>query len=363
MTVEQLRHHYEEYPYPHYPIFASIRTADTCHLNLEAIWTYFNHKLPPLDSRRILIAGCGTFAPYPFAVANPKTEILAIDLSKSSLNRARLHCALHRFFNLKFEKMDLCKLDSAWGKFGFIDAFGVLHHLDNPFFGLKSLAERLTTDGIMRIMIYSRHSRREEESIRRALRLLKITNLKRVQELLTSAPQGSRLYDFANSSIETSDKSEIADALLHPQVHTFVIDELVELIKSAGLSILRFGHNGALPNPENEIIRLKSMEKERISPGNFVLYLGKNRPKPLKSDKTVISLNNCLLKEVSRFTFGVTTLHSNFAINNPVVISPKTRSFLRLFRKPVPWHTLSEDVKKQVKLYHEAFILLHYAQE
>ena len=79
---EAVRHHYEEYPYPSYSLVASVRRCDTYALNLEAIWARFNGSLPPTEARRILIAGCGSFSPYPFAVANPRIPITALDLSR-----------------------------------------------------------------------------------------------------------------------------------------------------------------------------------------------------------------------------------------------------------------------------------------
>ena len=81
--------HYQSYPYPHYPLIASVRRCDTYALNLEALWARFNRSLPPPEAKRILIAGCGTFAPYPWAVANPDVPIIALDLSERSLRRAR----------------------------------------------------------------------------------------------------------------------------------------------------------------------------------------------------------------------------------------------------------------------------------
>jgi len=78
---DAVRRHYDLYPYPHFPLLASVRRRDTYALNLVSLWTRFNGELPPRSVRRILIAGCGSFAPYPFALANPGTEITAPDKS------------------------------------------------------------------------------------------------------------------------------------------------------------------------------------------------------------------------------------------------------------------------------------------
>ena len=176
--------HYENYPYPSYPLIASVRHCDTYALNLKALWARFNNTLPPLEAEQILIAGCGTFAPYPMAVANPDVSITALDLSKKSLRRARLHCLLHGKRNVTFRCGDLSEPNVIGDHFGLIDSFGVLHHMTDPLAGLKILARHLVPGGIVRIMLYSRYARREEESIRRAFRLLGIKSPDSARQLL-----------------------------------------------------------------------------------------------------------------------------------------------------------------------------------
>src|SRR6185369_9405136 len=194
---EAVRRHYEMYPYPHYPLLASVRRCDTYASNLAALWSRFNGELPPPQAARILIAGCGSFAPYPFALSNPGTAITALDLSAKSLRRARLHCLLHGLGGVEFLAGDLCHPGALQGQFGLIDAYGVLHHLEDPLTGLRTLAGRLVPGGILRVMVYSSYTRSEEESIRRALRLLKVTEPAAVQALIRRAAPDSRLRRFA----------------------------------------------------------------------------------------------------------------------------------------------------------------------
>ena len=105
---DRVRRHYELYPYPKYPLLASVRRYDTYAGNLAALWSRFNGELPPPAARRLLIAGCGSFAPYPFSLANPATAVTALDLSAQSLRRARLHCLLHGVGGVEFTAGDLC---------------------------------------------------------------------------------------------------------------------------------------------------------------------------------------------------------------------------------------------------------------
>ena len=273
---DAVRRHYELFPYPHYPLVASVRRCDTYTLNLTALWTRFNGTLAPRAAMRILIAGCGSFAPYPFALANPDAHITALDLSRPNLRRARLHCALHGRRNVTFRCGDLLDPAAVDGRFGLIDAYGVLHHLEDPLAGLQALGTRLTEGGILRVMVYSRYARRQEESIRRAFRLLGVHEPAVARRLMARSRPGSRLRGFMDASDEAACESGLADALLHPCVHTFRIDAFMELVRQSGLMPLLFAHEGALEDTGQEIGRIRRLEEAGQSPGNFILYLGRS---------------------------------------------------------------------------------------
>ncbi|MBC7964148.1 MAG: methyltransferase domain-containing protein [Steroidobacteraceae bacterium] len=355
-----VQRHYQSYPYPHYPLLASVRRCDTYALNLEALWIRFNRSLPPPATRNILIAGCGTFAPYPCSIANPTAVITALDLSESSLKRARLHCLLHGCRNILYRCGDLLDRDSIAGSYGLIDSYGVLHHLSDPLAGLKSLAEHLMPGGIMRIMLYSRYARREEEAIRHALQLLKIRKPDDVRKLLQRARPGSRLASYLAAADETATDSGLADALLHPRVHTYRVDELLEMIAQAGLQPLLFAHPGAIENVPEEIERLRLLEKERRSPGNFVLYLGRQTADPhLKVRDSLIVLNPCLVQSVSRFTLGTVHIPARIGCSN-TPLRRSDRRFLRQFIAPLRRSILAGDLTEIVASYKRQLFLLEY---
>jgi len=357
---DAVRRHYELHPYPVYPLLASIRKCDGYALNLEALWSRFNGSLPPAGTGKILIAGCGSFAPYPFSVANPKANIIALDLSRRSLARARLHCLLHGRRNVSFQSGDLLDPAVAPGPFSLIDAYGVLHHLSDPLEGLKALARRLVEGGVLRLMVYSRYARAGEESIRRAFRLLNVRDIATAKRLLARSRPGSRLARFREESSEAAFDSGLADALLHPCVHTFRIDELIELVSRSGLEPLLFAHDGALEEVDREVERLRAMESERRSPGNFVLYLGKkNSGSSPDSGEPLLRLNPCLAGSVGRLQFGPTRIAGRLGRENPP-LGRKERGFLRRFIAPVPLSSLSTDDRAAAEVYIRAFFLLQY---
>ncbi len=355
-----VQEHYELYPYPRYPLLASVRRSDTCHLNLDALWARFNGQLPVGEARRILIAGCGSFSPYPFALANPDAAITALDLSERSLRRARLHCLLHRCRNITFARGDLLDPGSVNGQFGFIDAYGVLHHLRDPAGGMTALAGRLTEGGIMRVMLYSRYARRAEESIRRALRLLKIGDTATLKPFLKRARQGSRLREYLENASEARFEAGLADALLHPQVTTYRIDGLLEAVRGAGLTTLLFAHSGAGEDVAEEIRRIREMEGEQDSPGNFILYLGKGEAPPAPpTGETLVSLNPCL-----RGALGGIRLSRPDLPDRPGhgfrSLDRRERAFLRRFAEPLPRKELTPAEQAMVTVYSKALLLLQY---
>lgn len=355
-----VRHHYELYPYPDFPLVASVRRYDTYSLNLESLWSRFNGQLPPAGAKKILIAGCGSFAPYPFALANPGVPITALDLSRRSLNRARMHCLLHGKFSVDYCCGDLTDSGICDSSFGMIDAFGVLHHFQYPQAGLKALANRLCDGGIIRIMVYSRYARREEESIRRAMRLLGVHDTATLKALIARSHPDSRLRLYAGSSSEARFDSGLADALLHPCVRTYRIDELMELVHGSGLTPLLFAHRNALERVEDEVARVRSMEEQRMSPGNFILYLGRTvRGACRENSESLVQLNPCLKGSLGGFRLGPLHIASRTG-HETEPLDRSRRRFLRRFTRPLRWSALDEKTRAEAEKYIAALFLLRY---
>ena len=226
--------------------------------------------------------------------------------------------------------------------------------------GLRALEARLAPGGILRIMLYSRYARREEESIRRAFRLLAIGDAVSARNLIKRSAKGYRLRAYAEASDEAGFDAGLADALLHPCVRTFRIDELLELVGDAGLEPLQFAHFGALQHIDDELQRLRQLETERKSCGNFVLYLGRAATKSCRdSGDNFVRINPCLSGVVGPLQMGTVTLPARLGFENPP-LGWRERSFLRSFRTPVALDYLDSKALAAVTVYKKALFLLQY---
>jgi SAM-dependent methyltransferase len=355
---DPIRMHYETHPYPYFSYLASVRTCDTYALNVDTVWALANGSVPVSVNRRILIAGCGSFSPYPTSLANPDAEIVALDLSRANLRRARNHALLHGRRNIHYVQGDLLDATTAPGPFSLIDAYGVLHHLPDPLAGLKALERRLAAGGIVRIMVYSRQARQEEESIRRALRLLGVRDMNGLRRLTKRVKKGSRFSAYLENAPEARHPSGLADALLHPRVVTFTVDRLLQLCSDAGLRPLMFAHQGAASGVAEEVERLRKIEREGTLSSNFTLYLVRmNHHTPAPVELSRLVLNPALRPSVRMLQVGTPIVAPKLGRPNPP-LDRSTRAFLRTFITPRPTALLDGEERKFAELFRQALFLV-----
>jgi 2-polyprenyl-3-methyl-5-hydroxy-6-metoxy-1,4-benzoquinol methylase len=351
MSFGEVTGHYERHPYPHYPLLASVRRYDTYAMNLTALWARFNGELLPEKEGKILLSGCGAFAPYPMALSNPGAEITGLDLANHNLQRARLHCLLHRRFNVRFLQGDFLDPAVTPGPFHFIEAIGVLHHLDDPAAGMRALEQRLLPGGILKVMVYGRYARQEAESIRRAMRLLKVRDVASIKRMLKRAAPDSRLRRYVDAAWEAKNDSGLADLFLHPNVKTYRIDEFMETVGQSGLKPLLFTHLDALADPQQEIIRLRELDRRRETRANIICYLGRDCKGAVSpSADSSLLLNPALQEAVSLFSLAAPTPIDRLGHDNPR-LTWRVRRFLRRFRKPVPEVSLTVTERQQAEEY------------
>jgi len=194
--------------------------------------------------RRILIAGCGT-GQHAIATARhfPDAQVLAIDLSLSSLAYAKRKSLELGVTNIEYAQADLLALHSLPERFEQIEASGVLHHLEDPFEGWRVLAALLAPGGRMRIALYSERGRRH---VVRARELI-------AQEGFPPTPAGIRacraairaraqdeLFARFLKSEDFYSMSGCRDLLFHVQEHRFTLPQIGRMIQGLGLEFAGF---------------------------------------------------------------------------------------------------------------------------
>ena len=259
---------------------------------------------------------------------------------------------------MRFSQVSFLDPGQVPGPYHFIDAFGVLHHLDDPLAGFRALEARLAPGGILRVMVYGRYARQEAESIRRACRLMRIRDVSTLKRLLHRAPKGSRIRDYLAASWEARTDTGLADLFLHPCVHTYRIDEFLAVIAQTGLKPLRFTHTGALADPLEEIERLRELDRRRETLTNIICYLGKETVGAGRlTAGASVWLNPALTGAVSRWRLRPVCPMDRLGGDNPVINGP-VRQLLWRFRCPVPVAELTAAELQTLPSYLAAWYLL-----
>lgn len=190
---------------------------------------------------RVLIAGCGTGQhAITTALRMPRSNVLAVDLSRASLAYAKRRTLELGVGNIEYAQADLLALPPDIGPFGQIEASGVLHHLEDPLAGWRALSALVEPGGSMRIGLYSELGRR---TIVRARKLIEARGF-------TATPAGIRacravlVADESFASIVRNEDfysmSGCRDLLFHVQEHRFTLPQIKEMIAALGFRFAGF---------------------------------------------------------------------------------------------------------------------------
>ncbi len=231
---------YEAWPYPKIPIVASVDPRHVWQLNVD----YLRDRCGLSQSNkspRIWITGCGTFQPYTFKLANPKAEILATDLSAKSLSIAKRRTLWHGQYAIDFQQLDL-EDEEAYpeGPFDLIECYGVLMNLKNPWTVLKRMAERLSPEGVLRIMVYPQHARQKIFQLKRAAKLCGLQfgqagHPGKLRGLVHALPHRHVLRNAFDTYEDARNDNGLVDGFLHAGDRGFTGYELGQMIEHAGL--------------------------------------------------------------------------------------------------------------------------------
>lgn len=227
----KVRKMYENNPYPRW------RT-----LNVSAgTYTYVGD---------VLIAGCGT-GRYLIqtALMFPNVQFQAVDITAASLAYSMRKTKSYGAKNIDFKQCDILQLDALDKKFDLINCSGVLHHMEDPLTGWKSLISRLNPGGVMSIGLYSTIARKVIFDARDKIVELKLNShddgIRAFRDYVFSLPDGNEFESLKNFR-DFYMLSETRDLLFHVQEATYSIPELEEIFDTLDLQFMGF----KIPDPE-----------------------------------------------------------------------------------------------------------------
>jgi tetratricopeptide (TPR) repeat protein/SAM-dependent methyltransferase len=242
---QAVRAQYEENPYPRWLSLPDVQKIDF----KRTLVQFFPHYTPSavLDGPiEILIAGCGTGKqPIREALTYKDVNVLAIDISKSSLAYAIRMARKYGATNIRFMQGDILQLASVQQRFPVIECSGVLHHMDNPLAGWKVLCDLLEDGGVMSIGLYSETARHDlnatrDEFAKAGLAPTRDNIRKYRSDILTRLAHG----EIEKTSILNNDDfystSGCRDLLFHVQEHRFTIPKINEALQKLGLTFIGF---------------------------------------------------------------------------------------------------------------------------
>jgi len=248
---KRVQRQYEENPYPRWSGLPSSSRRSTVKLA-----DYLRAKFPDADrhdftdGEEYLVAGCGTGRhTAQILSALDVRQMLAVDLSLTSLGYAKRMALKLGLDNVDFAQADILQLPSLGRSFHVIDSSGVLHHLADPFAGWKALLTVLKPGGFMRLGLYSKlarnaivlareliaerghgHSPEEIRRFRQEIFAIEPGIFTNQEEPLLKLLQLGDFYSL----------SECRDLLFHVQEHRLTLPQIGKFLDENNLAFLGF---------------------------------------------------------------------------------------------------------------------------
>lgn len=234
---------YEENPYPRWL---------SVNLNFpQNLSSYLRYLLPQVRQPnfteqpiKILEAGCGTGRQaIGWASLLNDAEILAIDLSASSIAYAIRKARELGISNINFQQGDILGLSNLNQKFPIIISTGVLHHLENPVSGWKILVDLLQPLGLMKIGLYSQKARKAVNAAREFIQSQGFSStpgeIKKCRQKILQLAQDHPAKEVTEYR-DFYSLSECRDLLFHVQEHQFTLPQIAAILSDLRLRFVGF---------------------------------------------------------------------------------------------------------------------------
>jgi ubiquinone/menaquinone biosynthesis C-methylase UbiE len=249
----QVQEHYLNYPYPfRNPEDDKKRIIKT----QEGYLSNINHHLYKgkqnfQNGYRVLVAGGGTGDSTIWLAKQlmeyPKSEVVYIDFSKTSMDIAKKRANIQGITNIKWIEGSILNIPKLkLGKFDYINCSGALQAMKDPNLGVKILSDVLKEDGGGCLMLYGQYGRTGVYQLQELLRKInrginnhqeKVSNAWNVLKDLPTTNWYMRGLDLVGP---LADDIELYDRLLHDQDTAHTIPQLYEFTENVGLNIVTF---------------------------------------------------------------------------------------------------------------------------
>ncbi|HTS39642.1 MAG TPA: class I SAM-dependent methyltransferase [Xanthobacteraceae bacterium] len=242
-TSVEVQEHYEQNPYPRWvklPLQARSMPVDDW---FRVFMPFSGYRASNVSAPEVLIAGCGTgHHSILFAQSYPGAKVLAVDLSMASLCYAKEKSQAMGLNNIEYVQGDILELGTLNRSFDIISSGGVLHHLEEPEKGWRTLLSLLRPDGCMQIGLYSEFARRHLVITRDwlAARGYGATpaDIRRARQDIAAAHEPA-LTDILHWS-DFYSISECRDLLFHQHERRFTIPQIQKFLDEVGFKFLGF---------------------------------------------------------------------------------------------------------------------------
>ena len=241
---QKVKSQYEENPYPRWKYGNHLENQ-----KISIVQAINNDITPNLisssagDSQlKVLIAGCGTGQQIINTQIYKNAMFTCIDLSLSSLSYAQRKIKDLQINNVKLIQMDILEVTLLEEEFDIILCSGVLHHMDDPAKGLKTLLGVLKNNGFLKLGLYSELARQNIIEARNYIANKKLqaneNNIRNFRKIIFS--DETPVLKSLTKASDFYTLSSCRDLCFHTQEHRFTINQLIETLKSNELRFLGF---------------------------------------------------------------------------------------------------------------------------
>lgn len=228
----RVRDFYEENLYP-------------CWVRSVAVSRVENPRPGAQERQSILIAGCGTGQNvFETATAYTNVDVLAVDLSLSSLAYALRKTREAGLDNIRYAQADILELGSLDQRFELIEALGVLHHTSDPSKGWRVLLSLLRPGGYMRVGLYSELGRRRVSAAQAFFAQRgygdSVDDIRRGRHDMWAAGEGDALLQSLGRCADFFTLGMCRDLLFHVQERRFTIPQIKDFLAENNVSFAGF---------------------------------------------------------------------------------------------------------------------------